>query len=111
VSEARRPSAGAASEGVADEDEWPTTMRFSRRLGEFHRGAAYARPIDGPYSRFKSFGWTMASAGLIVMLLGSIAAQAAYLLPLGGSKAVAVPEEPARRFRQAMSEQVSQGLP
>lgn len=29
-------------------DEWPTTMRFSRRLGEAYRDRRYAMAIEGP---------------------------------------------------------------
>lgn len=35
----------------ADTDDpsgWPTTLRFSRRMGEATRGAEYAMAIEGP---------------------------------------------------------------
>jgi hypothetical protein len=35
-------------EGNAD---WPTTLRFSRRLGEGRRDADYATAIEGPHER------------------------------------------------------------
>lgn len=31
--------------------DWPTTLRFSRRLGEAVRGADYAMAIEGPRPR------------------------------------------------------------
>ncbi|MFP8836178.1 hypothetical protein ACLIJR_18090 [Hydrogenophaga sp. XSHU_21] len=35
-----------------DSPDWPTTLRFSRRLGEAVRGADYAVAIEGPRPRF-----------------------------------------------------------
>jgi len=64
------------------EDHWPTTMRFSRRLGELYRGADYGRAIEGPYSRFRLFAWSKVSSWLLVawmILLIAAAGQASYL--------------------------------
>jgi hypothetical protein len=64
----------------ATDDKWPTTLRFSRQMGELHRGAGYAEAIEGPYRRFRAFGWTRASAGLLWILLVGIAGQAGLLV-------------------------------
>lgn len=32
----------------AEHADWPTTLRFSRRLGEAVRGVEYAMAIEGP---------------------------------------------------------------
>lgn len=39
------------NEQTRDSVGWPTTMRFSRRLGESLRGAEYAMAIEGPALR------------------------------------------------------------
>ena len=74
-----------ATEQRADEveDEWPTTMRFSRRLGELYRGADYGNAIDGPYSRSRFLRWNKVGSWLLVawmmVMLASAAGQAGYL--------------------------------
>ena len=68
--------------GEAD-DEWPTTLRFSRQLGELYRGADYGNAIEGPYSRFRLFAWNRASSWLLlawVVSLTSAFGQVGYLL-------------------------------
>lgn len=37
-----------------EDADWPTTLRYSRRLGESVRGAEYAMAIEGPRPRA---GW------------------------------------------------------
>lgn len=65
---------------------WPTTLRFSRRLGETVRGAEYASAIEGPLAEPRR-------RPLAVLL-------AAIALTLGAAVTVIKvhAEEPAKRF-------------
>lgn len=46
-------SSPASADGAASPPEraggWPTTLRFSRRLGESFRGPEYAVAVEGPH--------------------------------------------------------------
>jgi hypothetical protein len=48
---------------------WPTTMRFSRQLGETMRGADYAQSIEAPTDCAPAQGWLVVIA-LVISLLG-----------------------------------------
>jgi hypothetical protein len=51
---------------------WPTTLRFSRRMGEAMRGPEYAMAIEGPPARRPFIApWTQRA--LKVLVLGSLA--------------------------------------
>src|SRR5262245_11187283 len=65
---------------ATSDDGWPTTLKFSRQLGELHRGAGYARAVQGPYSRFSRVSWARAITSLSLLLLVCVAAQGGYLL-------------------------------
>lgn len=49
-----------------DNGGWPTTLRFSRRLGEATRGAEYAMAIEGPPIRRPSawLAWALRTLGI-----------------------------------------------
>jgi hypothetical protein len=47
---------------------WPTTMRFSRQLGQAVRGAAYAESIEGPAERRANPFWFVVIALAISLL-------------------------------------------
>jgi hypothetical protein len=55
---------------------WPTTLRFSRRLGEYTRGPEYAMAIEGPRWRRVGHGaWlktTLRALGLGEWLSASV---------------------------------------
>jgi hypothetical protein len=64
------------------DDECPTTLRFSRQLGELYRGADYGNAVEGPYSRFRLFAWNRQSSWLLaawLVLLTLAAGQGGYL--------------------------------
>ncbi|WP_280155832.1 hypothetical protein [Piscinibacter sp. XHJ-5] len=59
-----------AGEGP-DDDDWPTTQRFSRRSGEKMRGADYAAAIERP--RHSALPAWPVAIGVVVAILGAVA--------------------------------------
>jgi hypothetical protein len=58
--------------GLVEDEEWPTTQRFSRRAGEAFRGADYAAAVELPAGS-SARDATIAIVTVIGALLGAVA--------------------------------------
>ena len=64
-----------ASISLAAVEDWPTTERFSRRLGQKVRGASYSAAIEGP---LPEHSYRPAGVVAILVLVGLFIAAVAY---------------------------------
>lgn len=62
-------------------DEWPTSLSFSRRMGEHLRGPEYASCIEHVGRRSAVSAWQAALASALVLLFGLLALAAIVLWP------------------------------
>jgi len=62
---------------AVSEDDWPTTQRFSRRMGEAFRGAGYAAAVEAPRRDLaQTVAWVVILGALlsaVVMVLWEMA--------------------------------------
>ncbi len=83
------PLLAASAAPVGD---WPTTQRFSRRLGESLRSAAYAQAIEMPMANFSPALFSSSRTLLAVAALAVLAATANLFWARQKCGALEVPE-------------------
>ena len=68
-----RALAAAANDASAGDDDWPTTQRFSRRIGEAMRSAEYAAAVERPAAKLSHRAALVVATLLVFALLYAVA--------------------------------------